>query len=132
MRSILINSLIYNRTVTKEVCKKFEIKGIELEILAIVDSVVNSTDKMSCEVSDLRAYLPVTGINDTRLYNSLKGLIDRGQLERIGDFKRKHRFVLSGQGDYILREYSKIIHSRIREKAGKQAKRLKYSFISQD
>lgn len=131
MRTILINSLVYNRVILKKLREFYNLKEIEIEILAIIDSQINKKNQIEafCSVPAVRLSIPESW-TDLVLYSAIKRLIKEGYIKDIGTDKKSYKLVLTGQGDYILREYSKLIHQKIREANGTKSKRLKYSFIN--
>lgn len=128
MRTVLINSLIYNRVILKKLADKHGLIRFDIEILAIIDSFANMTDKKYCQISDILEILPQME-EQKFLYRSIRKLLEKELIERVGNTRVKYKLSLTGSGDYILREYSRVIHQKIREQEGKYSKRLKYSFI---
>jgi hypothetical protein len=128
MRTILINSLIYNRVILKQIADQNGLIRFDIELLAIIDSVSELSSNKYCEIADITKLLPSMEYQEF-LYKSIRKLLSKGFILRAGNTRKKYKLVLSGSGDYILREYSKVIHQSIREMGGIYSKRLKYSFL---
>lgn len=127
MKVDLINSLIFSRVAIVIISEKFELTKYEIEILGIVEYTTKKDAKGYCLAKDIASILPK--MEDSMVfYRSIRKLMSRGFVERVDKStgrKRKYRLVLTGSGDYILKEYSRIINQRIREQESRFSKKPK-------
>lgn len=127
MRSYAINSFIYMQLLEKELSVLYELKLSEFRMLCIIDSEQELNKSKYCTVSNILEYSQGVNIDKETLFKNVKNLINKGYLENLG--QRKYKLIITGKGDYLIREVIKSLHRKIITKEGEKRKRLKYSFI---
>lgn len=127
MRSYALTSLMYSRVLTKELRRNHGLKLHDFELLILIDNEQRINKEGFCTVKEIKEYNSGVSLDMENLLNSIKLLISSGFVENIG--KIKYKLIVTGKGDYVIRDFVKSLHRKIIAKEGKENKRLKYSFI---
>lgn len=127
MRSYALTSLIYSRILSKELKANHGLKWNEFEVLALIDNEMRINKDGFCTIKEIKEYNSGVTLDKNNLFYCVKSLINKGFINNTG--KIKYKLVVTGKGDYVIRDFVKSLHRKIIAKEGKENKRLKYSFI---